>query len=466
MVKTLVALATERMLLKTSGPTFLRGIEFMYAAGLAPDRLSVMMTSSHKFVLQFHSKCDIRPFAANYPNFARVLRGIVHVRAWRIKSIEFVNVAFYMRDVDNLDRAIEKLGVELVLLRNCTYPGVSRGEEAVKFLSALNRKKQAVVCEYGDDRLKHRIARRSGSNRVRRPSRLLQDGALARLNADNNDRGGQDGAPVAAPDGDHIDGDRRDFPQPPSPDPGLVQPPANPPPINRAVEYQFEPRMVHAAIQFLGEQRRQRREEEEIPQMHPPNPPNNNEHIAAAAAAAAAAAGGGVVGGRRHYNLPAVFVAHALGNGNVVQNIGQYDIVYAVPVPAEGMRPNNAIQQQQQQQQQAQVVAAAAAAVAAVAGGGGGGQNEQREEVIVIEHLGPQQRVSNEQMDIQIHGMEQQNNGDAQENDNDESDSEEDEEEEDDGSVEMENADDRRNEQDVQEDADMEPFALSPPRIQ
>uniref|UniRef100_A0A1I7T2Y9 Reverse transcriptase domain-containing protein n=1 Tax=Caenorhabditis tropicalis TaxID=1561998 RepID=A0A1I7T2Y9_9PELO len=171
MVKTLVALATERMLLKTSGPTFLRGIEFMYAAGLAPDRLSVMMTSSHKFVLQFHSKCDIRPFAANYPNFGRVLRGIVHVREWRIKSIEFVNVAFHMRDVDNLERAIEKLGVELVLLRNCTYPGVQRGDEAVKFLSALNRKKQAVVCEYGDDRLKHRIGRRASGHRARRASR-------------------------------------------------------------------------------------------------------------------------------------------------------------------------------------------------------------------------------------------------------------------------------------------------------
>lgn len=178
MVKTLVALATERMLLKTSGPTFLRGIEFMYAAGLAPDRLSVMMTSSHKYVLQFHSKCDIRPFAANYPNFGRVLRGIVHVREWRIKSIEFVNVAFYMRDVDNLERAIEKLGVELVLLRNCTYPGVQRGDEAVKFLSALNRKKQAVVCEYGDDRLKHRIGRRASGHRARRASRNGQDVAV------------------------------------------------------------------------------------------------------------------------------------------------------------------------------------------------------------------------------------------------------------------------------------------------
>uniref|UniRef100_A0A1I7X3W9 Myristylated tegument protein CIRC n=1 Tax=Heterorhabditis bacteriophora TaxID=37862 RepID=A0A1I7X3W9_HETBA len=160
LVKSLVALATEKMLLKTSGKTFLRGIDFMYAAGLAPERLSVMMTASGKYVLQFHSKCDIRPFAANYPSFSRVLRGIVHVRAWRIKSIEFVNVAFEMKDVDNLERAIDKLGVELVLLRNCTYPGVRRGEEAIRFLNALNRKKQAVVCEYGDDRLKHRISRR------------------------------------------------------------------------------------------------------------------------------------------------------------------------------------------------------------------------------------------------------------------------------------------------------------------
>lgn len=94
----------------------------MYAAGLAPDRLSVMMTASHKYILQFHSKCDIRPFAvsfclyflfknskiqANYPTFARVLRGIVHVRAWRIKSIEFVNVAFDIKDVDNLERTID-----------------------------------------------------------------------------------------------------------------------------------------------------------------------------------------------------------------------------------------------------------------------------------------------------------------------------------------------------------------------
>ncbi|CAD6197827.1 unnamed protein product [Caenorhabditis auriculariae] len=185
MVKSLVALATERMLLKTSGPTFLRGIEFMYAAGLAPERLSVMMTQSQKYVLQFHSKCDVRPFAANYPNFARVLRGIVHVRAWRIKSIEFVNVAFDMRDVENLERAIDKLGVELVLLRNCSYPGVARGDEAVKFLAALNRKKQAVVCEYGDDRLKHRITRRVPLPRQRRPTRMLAD--LAHLNAEDRE---------------------------------------------------------------------------------------------------------------------------------------------------------------------------------------------------------------------------------------------------------------------------------------
>lgn len=80
-----------------------------------------------------------------------------------------------MRDVDNLERAIEKLGVELVLLRNCTYPGVARGDEAVKFLSALNRKKQAVVCEYGDDRLKHRIGRRANGHRTRRASRNGQE---------------------------------------------------------------------------------------------------------------------------------------------------------------------------------------------------------------------------------------------------------------------------------------------------
>ncbi|CAI4233310.1 unnamed protein product [Auanema sp. JU1783] len=159
LVKSLVALATEKMLLKTSGKTFLRGIDFMYSAGLAPDRLSVMMTASGKYVLQFHSKCDIRPFAANYPSFTRVLRGIVHVKAWRIKSIEFVNVAFDIKDVDNLERTVEKLEVELVLLRNCCYPGVRRGDEAIRFLNALNRKKQAVVCEYGDIRLKHMISR-------------------------------------------------------------------------------------------------------------------------------------------------------------------------------------------------------------------------------------------------------------------------------------------------------------------
>lgn len=62
-MKSLVALATEKLLLKTSGQEFLDGIDYMYRVGLAPDRLSVMETSSGKFILQFHSRCDLRPFA-------------------------------------------------------------------------------------------------------------------------------------------------------------------------------------------------------------------------------------------------------------------------------------------------------------------------------------------------------------------------------------------------------------------
>jgi len=122
--------------------------------GLAPDRLSVMETRSGKFIMQFHSPCDLRPFAANYPSFSRLLRGICHVRAWRIKSLEFVNVNFHMRDVPNLERAIDKLAVELVLLRNCSFPGVRAGPEAVRFLTAIHRRQQTVVCEYGDEKLR------------------------------------------------------------------------------------------------------------------------------------------------------------------------------------------------------------------------------------------------------------------------------------------------------------------------
>uniref|UniRef100_A0A915BYJ0 Uncharacterized protein n=1 Tax=Parascaris univalens TaxID=6257 RepID=A0A915BYJ0_PARUN len=159
LVKSLVALATEKLLLKTSGQEFLDGIDYMYRVGLAPDRLSVMETSSGKFILQFHSRCDLRPFAANYPNFQRLLRGIVHVRAWHIKSIEFLNVDFKMADIPDIERAIDKLEVSLVLLRNCTFTTIMKPSHAYRILMALNRKKHAVVCEYGDDRLKDRVLR-------------------------------------------------------------------------------------------------------------------------------------------------------------------------------------------------------------------------------------------------------------------------------------------------------------------
>ncbi|VDK65344.1 unnamed protein product [Gongylonema pulchrum] len=65
MVKSLVAMATEKLLLKTSGHQFLDGVEYMYRVGLSPDRLYIMETASGKFILQFHSRCDIRPFAVS-----------------------------------------------------------------------------------------------------------------------------------------------------------------------------------------------------------------------------------------------------------------------------------------------------------------------------------------------------------------------------------------------------------------
>ncbi|GMT32753.1 hypothetical protein PFISCL1PPCAC_24050, partial [Pristionchus fissidentatus] len=153
-VKSLVAMSIEKMLLKTSGPTFLKGIAFMYSAGLAPDRITVMQTKANKYILQFHSRCDVRPFAANYPEFKRLLRGIVHIRAWRLKSIEFLNVSFNNEYVPLIEKAVEMLGVELVLLNNCTYPGIEKGDQALRLFSAFNRKKSTIVCEYGEERLK------------------------------------------------------------------------------------------------------------------------------------------------------------------------------------------------------------------------------------------------------------------------------------------------------------------------
>ncbi|VDN85559.1 unnamed protein product [Brugia pahangi] len=133
LVKSLTAMATEKLLLTTSGQQFLDGVDYMYRVGLSPDRLSVMETSSGKFILQFHSRCDLRPFAANYPTFQRLLRGIVHIRAWQIQSIEFLN----------------RLEVHLVLLRNCTYNTIMKSSHAY----------QCIVCEYGNDRLKDRVLR-------------------------------------------------------------------------------------------------------------------------------------------------------------------------------------------------------------------------------------------------------------------------------------------------------------------
>ncbi|GMR32767.1 hypothetical protein PMAYCL1PPCAC_02962 [Pristionchus mayeri] len=153
-VKSLVAMSIEKMLLKTSGPTFLKGIAFMFSAGLSPDRITVMQTKANKYILQFHSRCDVRPFAANYPEFKRLLRGIVHIRAWRLKSIEFLNVSFQNDYVPLIEKAVEMLGVELVLLNNCSYPGIEKGDQALRLFSAFNRKKSTIVCEYGEERLK------------------------------------------------------------------------------------------------------------------------------------------------------------------------------------------------------------------------------------------------------------------------------------------------------------------------
>lgn len=66
LVKSLTAMATEKLLLKTSGQQFLDGVDYMYRVGLSPDRLSVMETASGKFILQFHSRCDLRPFAVYF----------------------------------------------------------------------------------------------------------------------------------------------------------------------------------------------------------------------------------------------------------------------------------------------------------------------------------------------------------------------------------------------------------------
>ncbi|VIO89193.1 Uncharacterized protein BM_BM10305 [Brugia malayi] len=159
LVKSLTAMATEKLLLKTSGQQFLDGVDYMYRVGLSPDRLSVMETTSGKFILQFHSRCDLRPFAANYPTFQRLLRGIVHIRAWRIQSIEFLNVDFKMADIPDVERTLERLEVHLVLLRNCTYNTIMKSSHAYQVLLALNRNKKCIVCEYGDDRLKDRVLR-------------------------------------------------------------------------------------------------------------------------------------------------------------------------------------------------------------------------------------------------------------------------------------------------------------------
>ncbi|CAJ0569962.1 unnamed protein product, partial [Mesorhabditis spiculigera] len=160
MLMSLVALSMEKVLLKTSGDTFLAGVSFMYAADLSPDRITVQRTHSGMYVMMFHSKCDIRPFAANYASFDRVLQGIAHLSAWHLKSIEFIDIQFRSRDMPLLEKSIEQVGAELVMLRNCTYPGILHGEESQKLLSILNRNKKGVVCEYGNARLKLRLSPR------------------------------------------------------------------------------------------------------------------------------------------------------------------------------------------------------------------------------------------------------------------------------------------------------------------
>lgn len=70
------------------------------------------------------------------------------MRAWRVKSLEFVNVNFHMRDVPNMERAVEKLAVELVMLNNCSFPGVKAGPEAIRFLTAIHRFVEPFVVVY------------------------------------------------------------------------------------------------------------------------------------------------------------------------------------------------------------------------------------------------------------------------------------------------------------------------------
>lgn len=67
----------------------------------ACNRKSFHASSKRVLFLSYNS------FQANYPSFQRLLRGIVHIRAWRIQSIEFLNVDFKMADIADVERTLE-----------------------------------------------------------------------------------------------------------------------------------------------------------------------------------------------------------------------------------------------------------------------------------------------------------------------------------------------------------------------
>ncbi|CAJ0935537.1 unnamed protein product, partial [Mesorhabditis belari] len=154
----LEAMAAMRLLYFVKGEDLKDGIQFMRNADIAPDRLTITMAQDDCFVVSFSLKCTSTPFVARYSSLALLLKSLRCIFPWEIRLVEFFNVAFDIRDVPNLEIVIKGLEPELVLLRNCTYPDVFPGPEAVRFLNAINRQKKTIVCEYGEDRLKSRIS--------------------------------------------------------------------------------------------------------------------------------------------------------------------------------------------------------------------------------------------------------------------------------------------------------------------
>lgn len=145
-VRTLRSLCIDVILVSSKGKKFLAGLQFMYASGMVPDKLSVMMVNDQKYHLQFWiPRVDMHPFTVIFKSLHTLLNGIGHLNVWKIDVLEIMNCSFQGDHNSILAEAIKKLKPKTLVLMNCGFTHLTNNEKRDFSDAASNRGSTDVI---------------------------------------------------------------------------------------------------------------------------------------------------------------------------------------------------------------------------------------------------------------------------------------------------------------------------------